>query len=74
MFIEYPDVLTVSDAEKALGVSDKTVYRLIESGKIKHFRVGKLIKIPKPFLVDYVETECYNFTATGKLPCQERSS
>ena len=73
MFDNFPDVLTISDLKNALGVSNKMAYALINSGKIKHFRINKLIKIPKPFLIEYIETQCYNSTATGKLPCQEGS-
>ncbi|MCL1846147.1 MAG: helix-turn-helix domain-containing protein [Defluviitaleaceae bacterium] len=73
MFADFPDVLTIADMKNALGVSNKMAYVLINSGKVKHFRMGKLIKIPKQFLIDYINEECYNVTATGKLPCQERS-
>jgi excisionase family DNA binding protein len=73
MFINLPDVLSISDMKKALGVSNKMAYMLISSGKIKHFRMGKLIKIPKSFLVEYIEAECYNSSATSKLPCYEGS-
>jgi excisionase family DNA binding protein len=70
MFNEFPDVLTINDMKKALGVSNKMAYSLISSGKIKYFRLGKLIKIPKRFLVDYIESECYTILATVELPCQ----
>lgn len=73
MFTELPDVLSISDMKNALGVSKKTAYILISSGKVKHFRMGSLIKVPKRYLVDYIEAECYNSTATGNLPCQEGS-
>jgi len=63
-------VLTIADMKNALGISKKLAYNLVNSGKIKHFRMGKLIKIPKSFLVEYIKTECYNSTATSK-PCQE---
>jgi excisionase family DNA binding protein len=73
MFSNFPDVLTIDDMKTALGVSNKMAYMLISSGRIKHFRLGKLIKIPKRSLVDYIEMECYNSVATGELPCHERS-
>lgn len=74
MFVDFPDVLTIADIKKALGVSSKMAYMLISSGKVRHFRMGKLIKIPKRYLLDYIETECYNPTATGKLPCHSEGS
>jgi len=73
MFDYYPDVFTITDMKEALGVSNKMAYALIKSGKVRHFRMGKLIKIPKPCLLDYINAECYNLATTSK-PCHiERS-
>jgi excisionase family DNA binding protein len=74
MFTDFPDVLTIADMKDALGISNKLAYALVNSGEIKHFRMGKLIKIPKPFLIEYIESQCYNSTATGKLPCHSEGS
>lgn len=38
--VEKPSMLTVADAATALNVSPGTVYRLIESGKLRHSRYG----------------------------------
>jgi len=74
MFAELPDILSATDAGKALGVSNKTVYQLINSGKVKHFRMGSVIKVPKCYLVEYIKAECYNDPATGNLPCHPEGS
>ena len=55
MFTEYPDIVNVEQLGEMLGgVSVKTVYRLLKSGKIKSLYFGKRYKIPKLFVVEYV--------------------
>lgn len=51
----YPPVLTVRDVAQILGVTQKTVRNLIKSGAITSFKVGRLIRIPKDKLIDYLE-------------------
>jgi excisionase family DNA binding protein len=71
MFTDFPDVLSVADMQKALSVGRSTAYRLINDGDIKHLRIGKIIKIPKRFLIDYILSECYTGeVATSKSPVQ----
>jgi len=60
MFNDLPDVLTVEELQAALSIGRSTAYRLIQSGQILHLRIGKNIKIPRRYLVDYIETACYN--------------
>ena len=60
MFNKYPDVLDMTDLQTALGIGRSTAYRLIRDGEIRHLRIGRTIKIPRRFLVDYVEQACYN--------------
>jgi excisionase family DNA binding protein len=59
MFGTFQDLLTINDVQKALGVGRSMAYRLINSGRIQHLRVGKSIKVPKRFLVDFVLSSCY---------------
>lgn len=69
IFSKFPDVLTISDMQKALGIGRSMAYRLIHGGKVKHLRIGKAIKIPKQFLIDYALGGCYsNTVATSNLP------
>jgi predicted DNA-binding transcriptional regulator AlpA len=49
MFEKFPDVLSMSDVQEALGIGRSTAYRLIGDGAIKHWKIDKIIKIPKPF-------------------------
>ena len=60
MFDNYPDVLTIDDLQSALGIGRSTAYRLIRSGAIRHLRIGKNIKIPRRFLLEYIHEACYN--------------
>ena len=72
MFVDYPDLLSVSDVQNALSIGRSMAYRLINDGKIKHLRVGRAVKIPKRFLIDYVVHSCYNSGAvTGNPSCPD---
>ena len=68
MFNNLPDILTVQDIQKALGIGRSLAYRLINGGDIPHMRVGKTIKIPKKFFVDYIENRCYHNGAADGGP------
>lgn len=51
---EYPDVLTPDETARALGVSTKTVYRLLRSNAISHIKMGRTYKVPKAHLLLYL--------------------
>ena len=53
-FKEYPDVLTSKDLQNILGISSKTVFRLLHSGQIKSIKVGRNFRIPKIYLLQYL--------------------
>ena len=46
LFERYPDVLTVHQAREALGVGRTGVYKLIDQGLLKCFKIGNAYKIP----------------------------
>lgn len=52
---EYPDILTVEEMSKALGVSTKTGYKLIRENKIECIKVGRSYRIPKAHLLSYMQ-------------------
>ncbi len=54
MFTEYGDIMSVYDVAEALGVGRNRVYDLLESGELPGFRIGKVWKIPKKTLEEYV--------------------
>jgi excisionase family DNA binding protein len=51
---DYPDVLTVEEMSRALGISTKTGYRLIRENKIESLKVGRSYRIPKAHLLLYM--------------------
>lgn len=63
-----PDILTVSQMQAVLHIGKKAAYDLICTGKVKHLKIGRNIRIPKRFLLEYLEAECYNKKATDRLP------
>ena len=58
MFDEYPDILTVSDIQRALGIGRNTAYKLLKSKQIKSIRIGNKYKIPKRCLIAYALQIC----------------
>ena len=58
LFERYPDVMTVHQAREALGVGRTGVYKLIDQGLLKCFKIGNAYKIPKSALIEYVNSSC----------------
>ncbi|HZJ90261.1 MAG TPA: helix-turn-helix domain-containing protein [Oscillospiraceae bacterium] len=52
---EYPDILTVEEMSKALGISSKTGYKLLRDNKVKHLKVGRAYRVPKVHLLSYLK-------------------
>ncbi len=55
IFANYPDVLTVEDLSKMLGISTKTTYKLLKEKKIKSITIGRTYKIPKINVLEYLQ-------------------
>lgn len=55
MFTEYPDVVSVEQLSAMLGgPSSKSIYRLLKSGEIQSYRIGKRYRIPKISVIEYL--------------------
>ncbi len=54
MFSDYPDVVTVAQLQKMLGVSRHLVYELIHDGNIGSIKIGNSFKIPKFNVINYI--------------------
>ena len=54
MFREYPDVMSLKEVCKILGVSTKTGYKLIAEGQLHAIKVGRSYRIPKVYLFTYL--------------------
>jgi len=55
VFRGYPDVLNTDEVSEILGVSSKTVYRLLGQKKIESLKVGRVFRIPKIHLLKYIK-------------------
>lgn len=56
LFADYPDVVNVEQMREMLGgICDKTAYRLLRSGEIRSFIVGRRYRIPKLNILEYLE-------------------
>lgn len=55
LFEDYPDVMTVQQVRKALGVGRTAIYRLLENHEIDCFMIGNAYKIPKTCLIEFVQ-------------------
>jgi len=55
VFKEYPDVLDAKQVSQILGVSKKTVYKLIKDGAIESLKVGREFRVPKVTLMKYMK-------------------
>ena len=58
LFENYPDVLSIKDLRQALGIGRIGAYKLLETGEIQSFKIGKAYKIPKSALIDYMNRQC----------------
>ena len=62
MFNNYPDVLTVKQLSKALGIGINKAYELVNLRIIGSKRVGRRILVPKACLIDYMQSSRYNIS------------
>lgn len=54
VFLEYPNILTTLQLQKMLGIGRNTALRLLKSGEIKSIKIGRNYKIPKVYVIDYL--------------------
>ena len=54
MFPGYPDIVTVRQLQKMLGISRHLAYDLINDGSIPAIKVGNAFKVPKVNVIHYV--------------------
>jgi len=57
---EYDDVMTVEQFMDYLAVGKTTAYRLLKKGEIKAFKIGRVYKIPKKSVDEYIEEKRHN--------------
>ena len=54
MIRDYPEILTVKETSELLGVSTKTVYKLLKNGEIQKRSVGRSFRIPKVNVTEFL--------------------
>lgn len=51
---KWPLTLRVDDLMPILGIGRNTAYRLVRTGEIRSIRIGRQIRIPRQFLIDFL--------------------
>lgn len=54
MLEDYPDILTVEEACEALRVGYNAMYELLNTGKLKAYKNGRVWRIPKVAVKKYI--------------------
>ncbi len=72
MFDSYPDVMSVSHLQSALSIGRGSAYSLLHDGALQYIKIKGQYRIPKQFLLDYIDKQVYN-TNTSDADCAERS-
>ena len=54
MFESYDDILTAEEACEALKIGYNAIYELLNTGKLKGYRNGRVWRIPKTALVEFI--------------------
>lgn len=54
MFEQYPDILSVEEACEALRVGYNAMYELLNSGKVKAYKNGRVWRIPRLSIQTYI--------------------
>ena len=54
MFNEYEDMITIEDVCSMLNIGKNNAYRLLKEGKIHAFKIGRIWKITKESVEQYI--------------------
>lgn len=54
MLDSYADVLTTEEACEALRIGYNALYDLLQSGKLKAYRNGRVWRIPRQSVIEYI--------------------
>lgn len=57
MFPDYPDIVSVAQLQKMLGISRQLTYKLIGDGHIPGVKIGNAFRVPKVNVINYVLSE-----------------
>jgi excisionase family DNA binding protein len=51
-----PDWMSSQEAASHLGITVRTLYRLIDDGKLTAYRMGRVIRLQRPDVLTYLES------------------
>ena len=54
MLSEYGAVMTIDEVSEVLMIGRNTIYKLLNAGKLKAFRVGRVWKIPREAVIAFI--------------------
>ncbi len=57
MFDYYDTLITTEEAAELLGCGMNTIYKILKSGKLKAMRIGRIWKIPRRAIQEYIIAE-----------------
>ena len=63
MFNEYEDIMNVTHVAESLFIGKNRTYELLNSGAIKGFRIGRIWKVPRAAVQEYILAQS-NLTRT----------
>lgn len=52
---DYGDLLVPRDLCRILGIGMNKAYELLQTDEIRHFKIGRAIRIPKRYVIEYIE-------------------
>lgn len=58
MLENFDDILTVEQLMDILYIGKNVAYKMLNSGAIKAFRIGRVWKIPRSSIEDYILSKC----------------
>lgn len=67
MLDNVPDVLTVKQLQEVLSIGRNRAYRLLNNGEIPYIKIGKQMRIPKVYLIDFLSKAGYNIKAKSSM-------
>lgn len=58
-FTEYPGIVSVDQMTKMLDIGRNTAYKLLNDGSIKSIRIGRVHKIPKQNIINFINKSMF---------------
>ena len=59
MLKDYPDVLSFEQMCSVLSISPVTGYKLLKANKVTHIKIGRVYKIPKIHMLNYLKNDSH---------------